>query len=307
MKESILSISEAARQLHVETHVLRYWEDELDIPVPRNEMGHRLYGAHEMKLFHTVRELKQYGFQLRAIKWLLHSVKAGGELDMERLISMRDEINQKAEYLNEEQKEGMDPLAEFMEESLQKRPSVNEGNGNIRHLQVVSKNKSLNRIRTDKEEIPETKHNGITKERMQQFQYIMLNIMGEAFQENNEKIVTEVKSALLKQLSDTFAKALGNQIVEQMNGKMANSISEQVAVNLEQTLGDHISDDISIRVIKEMNYIARMQEEKEEEHYKKLDETLRLVQTGKKKTKPSRKLLRRMKKEEKLVAASKEK
>ena len=34
-------ISDAAAAVDVETHVLRYWEDELGLDVPRNELGHR--------------------------------------------------------------------------------------------------------------------------------------------------------------------------------------------------------------------------------------------------------------------------
>ena len=36
-------ISDAAALAGVETHVLRYWEEELDLTIPRNEMGHRYY------------------------------------------------------------------------------------------------------------------------------------------------------------------------------------------------------------------------------------------------------------------------
>ena len=36
-------ISDAAAMAGVETHVLRYWEEELDLTIPRNEMGHRYY------------------------------------------------------------------------------------------------------------------------------------------------------------------------------------------------------------------------------------------------------------------------
>ena len=34
-------ISDASKMLEVENHVLRYWEEELDLPIPRNELGHR--------------------------------------------------------------------------------------------------------------------------------------------------------------------------------------------------------------------------------------------------------------------------
>ena len=32
-------ISDAANIVNVESHVLRYWEDELELNVPRNELG----------------------------------------------------------------------------------------------------------------------------------------------------------------------------------------------------------------------------------------------------------------------------
>ena len=36
-------ISDAANIVNVESHVLRYWEEELELAIPRNEMGHRYY------------------------------------------------------------------------------------------------------------------------------------------------------------------------------------------------------------------------------------------------------------------------
>ena len=37
MGEVRFMISEAAKQVHVEAHVLRYWEDELDLKIGRTE------------------------------------------------------------------------------------------------------------------------------------------------------------------------------------------------------------------------------------------------------------------------------
>ena len=83
-----------------------------------------------------------------------------------------------------------------------------------------------------------------------------------------------------------------------MDGKMVSSMSEQIAMSVEQTLGDHICDDVSTRIMKEMNYLARMQEEQQEDHYEKLDALLRERQErnsrGKRKTK------RQLKKEAKI-------
>ena len=34
----MMMISDAAKEVQVESHVLRYWEEELQIPIKRNEM-----------------------------------------------------------------------------------------------------------------------------------------------------------------------------------------------------------------------------------------------------------------------------
>ena len=61
-------ISDAAAAVDVETHVLRYWEDELGLDVPRNELGHRYYTRDNIKQFLRIKELKEKGYQLRAIR-----------------------------------------------------------------------------------------------------------------------------------------------------------------------------------------------------------------------------------------------
>lgn len=61
-------ISEASAKTGLEPHVLRYWEDELGIEIERNELGHRYYSAQQLELLSKVKEMKQRGFQLKAIK-----------------------------------------------------------------------------------------------------------------------------------------------------------------------------------------------------------------------------------------------
>lgn len=73
MGEVRYMISDAADKLGMEAHVLRYWEEELELDVPRNEMGHRYYTQEWIGTFDQIRMLKQKGYQLRAIKMLLHS------------------------------------------------------------------------------------------------------------------------------------------------------------------------------------------------------------------------------------------
>lgn len=48
-------ISDASRQVQVEAHVLRYWEDELGLPIPRNELGHRYYTEFHIQLFRQIK------------------------------------------------------------------------------------------------------------------------------------------------------------------------------------------------------------------------------------------------------------
>lgn len=64
-------ISEAAKRVNVETHVLRYWEEELSLSIGRTEMGHRYYTEDDIQLFCCIKELKEQGIQLKELKGLI--------------------------------------------------------------------------------------------------------------------------------------------------------------------------------------------------------------------------------------------
>lgn len=55
----------------VEAHVLRYWEEELNLSIDRTELGHRCYTRENIETFQTIKELKEKGLQLKAIKAIL--------------------------------------------------------------------------------------------------------------------------------------------------------------------------------------------------------------------------------------------
>ena len=59
--ERIYMISDAAKQVEVEAHVLRYWEEELEIPAKRNEMGHRYYTEEDIARFRRRSEERRVG------------------------------------------------------------------------------------------------------------------------------------------------------------------------------------------------------------------------------------------------------
>ncbi len=73
--EKVYLISDAAKQVQVESHVLRYWEEELKLPIKRNEMGHRYYTEEDIARFKEIKDLKEQGLQLKAIRNMLQRGK----------------------------------------------------------------------------------------------------------------------------------------------------------------------------------------------------------------------------------------
>ena len=160
MKEPVqlcYTISEAAKVMEVEPHVLRYWEEELGLDISRNSMGHRIYTDDDLKTFRAIKQLKANHVALKEI---------------------RQQI-------------------------------------------VVSGEKTPLKKDCEKE---------FCGDKMTQFKSILSNIIKDAINENT--------------------------------GELSSQISSQV------------SDDMR----KEMDYLARMQEEEQEARFKKLDETIRTLQ-----------------------------
>lgn len=97
LKEVRYMISDAADKLGMEAHVLRYWEEELELEVPRNEMGHRYYTEEWLDTFRQILMLKEQGYQLRAIKMVLHNKNQHNPeqliVDLEKNISLSTAVN----------------------------------------------------------------------------------------------------------------------------------------------------------------------------------------------------------------------
>jgi DNA-binding transcriptional MerR regulator len=163
-------ISDAANIVAVESHVLRYWEDELELTVPRNELGHRYYTQENVDEFLRIKQLKEEGYQLKAIKILLQ----------------------------QERQNGIHNTMPETEETAVATPEI---------------------VAAPAQMTPQ--------ERMEQFQELMTQIVRNAMNDNNKELSQEV----------------GTQVGE--------------------------------RVLKEMNYLMRTQDEQEEERYRKLDEAIR--------------------------------
>lgn len=187
-------ISDAANIVQVESHVLRYWEEELELVIPRNELGHRYYTQENIQEFLRIKELKERGYQLKAIRLILQDEK-------------------------ERKEEGM------MEPAIR----IEKVDGREIGEEVVKREMAKNEVIHVTQKTDQMTEDMQREKRMEQFQLMMTEIVRKAISENNQ------------------------------------GLGEQVGVQV----GEH--------VLKEMNYLMRIQEEQEEERFRKLDEAIRSI------------------------------
>lgn len=95
MGETRYMISDTAKKVDVEAHVLRYWEEELEIGISRTELGHRYYTEEDIKLFQKIKELKERGLQLKAIKVLIPELEKRKPEKEDRLPVIQKEKEEK--------------------------------------------------------------------------------------------------------------------------------------------------------------------------------------------------------------------
>ena len=103
--EKCYTVAETVKLTGVKSYVLRYWEDELSLPIRRNKLGHRCYTQDDIQLFLNIKELKNRGLQLRAIHDLLPKLtkKEGLEVIVpEEYESIEKEENETRDTLREE-------------------------------------------------------------------------------------------------------------------------------------------------------------------------------------------------------------
>ncbi len=160
-------ISDAANIVQVESHVLRYWEDELELSVPRNELGHRYYTQENIQEFLRIKELKERGYQLKAIRLILQDEKERKEESTES--TMERTLSPMEPAIRIEKVDGV----EIGEEVLKREMSKNEV------IHVTQKTSQLD------EDMQREK-------RMEQFQSMMTEIVRKAISENNQDLGEEV-------------------------------------------------------------------------------------------------------------------
>lgn len=77
------TISEAANILDYEPHVLRFYEGEFDIHVPRDKSNRREYTIKEIETFQYIKDLKNKGYNNNQIKQILKSPTVEDEMSKE--------------------------------------------------------------------------------------------------------------------------------------------------------------------------------------------------------------------------------
>ena len=77
------TISEAATILDYEPHVLRFYEGEFDIHVPRDKSNRREYTIKEIETFQYIKDLKNKGYNNSQIKQILKSPTVEDEISGE--------------------------------------------------------------------------------------------------------------------------------------------------------------------------------------------------------------------------------
>lgn len=277
-----LFISDAAKEVNVESHVLRYWEEELHLPIKRNELGHRYYTKEDVERFKTIKGMKERGLQLKAIKMILKD----GKLDLlpNQTVNLQ-EGQGKTKKAAADQGKSADPAAGQGKETLPaeafagsagEREQTEALRGETVHAETVQPEKSTGGLQSrvgsaqreekmqTQEEIPAGLAVGVVarenalqaeskEEKSKRLQWLLQQLIRETLQENNQEICREIKESVVKELDYQFRM---------------------------QEEREEVRD--------------KMMQERDEEHYRRMDELLRKKAKkgfglGRKKEKPSSK------------------
>lgn len=162
-------ISDAARQVEVESHVLRYWEEELGIPIKRNELGHRYYTKEDVERFKEIKNLKEQGLQLKAIRMVLKDGK------LERL-NNHETPDKAVEYTGKKEKEAV------------KKHDREEK----QMIEIIAARDLADAPKESREE------KGI------RLQILLQHMIAEAVRENNKELCEDIKECVLKEMDYQF-------------------------------------------------------------------------------------------------------
>ena len=91
--ETRYTVQQTVEMTGIKSYVLRYWEEELELQIHRNELGHRYYTRYDIQLFMNIKELKKRGLRLHAIRELIPKLAGTGQEYTESRIKSLEEDN----------------------------------------------------------------------------------------------------------------------------------------------------------------------------------------------------------------------
>lgn len=258
VKEKYL-INEAAKEVRVETHVLRYWEEELELSIGRNEQGHRIYTQEDIDRFIEIKNLKDQGLQLKAVKTILNQVQSaheGGEdmrtdnpfaqkqltkisrLGDAKMIALKNSDDAKwNERFGKKHEANANGVKE--EEKETDENSV----GGMNNMIEIKEMKSLDEVpkNTNDNQLQE-----VTKEQTMRLQYLFQKLIKDAVAENNEELEDHLVERITQNVKGDLCKELDYQfrLMEERDEERVNSRRE-------------------------------VEDKRNEEYYKRIDELLR--------------------------------
>ncbi len=204
MAETRYIISDAARMINVEPHVLRYWEEELAIEIPRNELGHRYYTEKEIHLFENIRDLKEKGFQLKAIRLIITTLNEDAPFGKKENAE---------DNMTEDELAAVSPAASREQDDREyhkpeNQISDNETTGGNEEQEIKEKE--------DKPVPVEAKPYKVlsAEDKMKHFKTIMDGIVTEALQRNN----VQLENTMISQVTDVVIQELG-KVEERQEGQ----------------------------------------------------------------------------------------
>lgn len=211
-----LLISDAAKEVKVESHVLRYWEEELRLPIKRNELGHRYYTQEDVERFRQIKAMKERGLQLKAIKMILKD----GRLD----VLPQENIQNKV---------GMDEFREREGTAVQDAGMENSMAIDVVSVRNAEAAESGGRYSEPVERRTSELSAESREEKARRLQWLLQQLIRETLRENNEELCRNMKESIIKELDYQFR---NQEEREEERDRQARQRSEEYYQRMDELL-----------------------------------------------------------------------
>ncbi|NBI98978.1 MerR family transcriptional regulator [Lachnospiraceae bacterium] len=285
MGEVRYMISEAAKKLQVESHVLRYWEDELGLEIGRTDMGHRCYTEDDIQLFLCIQKLKNEGMLLRDLKFMIPELTAARK----RLNAAR------TEDAEQEVAEGKEDGSSKTEANKAYGVHTSDAGGKTSGMQADGPDSKADRTGSKADGAGSKADGAGSKAIGAGSKAIGAGSKSDDIQaakadsrtddirsDGTDRAADGMQgSASLASAHPAAPEADVIQVtqLEQVRSLIGDVLTDVVSANNE-TLKKDISRKVTSDVIREMDFLFQANERREEEHYRKLDVLIRQQQAG---------------------------